>query len=510
MQHIHMVAICGIGMGSLAGLLKESGYHVTGSDENVYPPMSNQLAEMGIPVSIGYGALNLVPRPDLVIIGNAAKAGNPEVQAVLDNGLKYMSFPEALAEFFIRDRESLVVTGTHGKTTSTSMLAWVLENAGLSPSLMVGGVAKNFDKSFQIGTGRHFVLEGDEYQTAFFHRVPKFHYYRAKMAVINSLEFDHGDIFRDLAHIQETFRTHLIDQMPRDGFLAVCTDYPAVEPLLTNLPCALETFGLKAGATWQALEIEIGEEGTSFAVLRHGAPYGRFFLPLAGRHNVQNALGVIALCHRVGLTVAQIAQGLGTFQGVKRRQEIRGVVDDVIVIDDFAHHPTKVRESVRAVKARYPRRNVWAIWEPRTASSRRDFFQKDYARSFDSADRVVVADVFMPQMIEPERLFSSSRLVQDLTSAGQRAWNLPDAEAIVDLLSGEARPGDVVLVMSNGAFGNIHENLLKALRARSNGNQQPEEALRESLQAILAKERTRQEVADFSPRMLALTPQPAF
>lgn len=497
-----MVAICGIGMGSLAGLLKTAGYHVTGSDENVYPPMSHQLADMGIPVANGYGPHNLEPKPDLVIIGNAVKPGNSEVEAVMASGLTYMSFPEALAEYFIEDRTSLVITGTHGKTTSTSMLAWLLESADRSPSMMVGGVTKNFAKSFQVGSGPHFVVEGDEYRTAFFHKVPKFHYYRAKMAVINSMEFDHGDIFDNLEHIQDTFRQHLIARMPQDGFLSVCSDYPAAVELLPDIKCAYETYGFSGTPNWTATSIRITEEGTTFTVTHDGKQFGRFFMPIAGRHNVQNALGVISLCHRVGLTPAEIKEGLATYLGVKRRQEIRGVVDDVVVIDDFAHHPTKVRETVKAVKARFPRRRVWAIFEPRTQSSRRNFFQKDYAKSFDAADFVVVADVFMPDQIEPERLFDSARLVNDLTVGGHRAYQLPNADAIVEMLRKESRPGDVVLVMSNGAFDGIHDKLLHVLGERSLGNReaQPEEAAE-----VLAS----RGITEYRPRLMPLRAQPA-
>lgn len=515
-RHIHMVAICGIGMGSLAGLLKTAGYHVTGSDENVYPPMSHQLADMQIPVAIGYSPTNLEPRPDLVIIGNAAKPGNPEVEAVLAQGLPHMSFPEALAKYFICDRDSLVVTGTHGKTTSTSMLAWVLESAGRSPSFMVGGVAKNFEKSFKTGEGRHFVVEGDEYQTAFFHKVPKFHHYRAKMAVINSMEFDHGDIFKDLAHIQQTFRTHLIERLPVDGFLAVCSDFPAVKPLLTDVPCAHETYGLKTGADWLASDIVIDEEGTTFTVTRQGKLFGRFLVPMAGRHNVQNALGVIVICHRIGLTQDEISHGLGSYEGVKRRQEIRGVVDDIIVMDDFAHHPTKVRETVKAVKARYPRRTVWAVWEPRTASSRRDFFQKDYVKSFGAADRVVVADVFLPEAIEPDRLFNSRLLVEDLQNSGKKADFYPNADAIVEMMRREAHPGDVVLVMTNGAFDNIHEKLLRVFDERQSGEISPVEdsgvhraARRAALSAQCSTRAEQADTAEFLNPLLHLTPQPA-
>jgi UDP-N-acetylmuramate: L-alanyl-gamma-D-glutamyl-meso-diaminopimelate ligase len=477
MRHIHMTAICGIGMGSLAGLLKTAGYHVTGSDENVYPPMSTQLGDMGIEIVSGYRADNVVPRPDLVIIGNAVKPGNPEVQAVMDQGIPYMSFPEALAEFFIGERTSLVVTGTHGKTTSTSMLAWLLQSSGRSPSMMVGGVTKNFAKSFQVGEGPHFVVEGDEYRTAFFHKVPKFHYYRASMAMINSMEFDHGDIFTDIAHIQQTFKEHLIDRMPADGYLAVCTDYPAVAPLLKSIRCKYETYGLEGMPTWAAGKINISEDGTTFTVLRDGKPFGRFFMPVAGRHNVQNALGVIAMATRVGMSIAEIREGFATYLGVKRRQEIRGIVDDVVVIDDFAHHPTKVRETVKAVKARYPRRRVWAIFEPRTQSSRRDFFQQDYLKSFDAADFVVVADVFMPEMIEQDRLFNPARLADDLAQAGHRAYHMPGADSIVELLRRESRPGDVVLVMSNGAFDGIHDKTLAMLAERSRAEAAEDEVL---------------------------------
>jgi len=510
-RHVHMIAICGIGMGSLAGLLKTSGYHVTGSDENVYPPMSTQLESLGIRLNSGYCAENVADRPDLVIIGNAAKANNPEVQAVLESGLPYMSFPEALAEFFIQDRDSLVVTGTHGKTTSTSMLAWVLESAGHAPSLMVGGVSKNFDKSFKVGDGRHFVVEGDEYRTAFFRHEPKFRYYRPRYAMINSLEFDHADIFRDLAHIQETFREHLVTRMPEDGFLAVCTDYPAVDALLDSVTCPYETYGLKGTPIWGAHSIRISEEGTTFTVTREGRAYGRFFLPLAGRHNVQNSLGVIALAHRVGLSTVDIKQGLATYQGVKRRQDIRGKADDIIVIDDFAHHPTEVRETVKAIKARFPRRRVWAIFEPRTQSSRRNFFQKDYTRSFEAADFVVVADVFMPDQIEPERLFNSEKLVHDLVVGGHRAYHLPHADAIVAQLRIDAKPGDVVVVMSNGAFDGIHDKLLLTFAERAATSQQSaedEDTLVDTPQPVPSRT-ARQDVAEYRTRLGQLKVQPA-
>lgn len=464
--HIHMIGICGIGMGSLAGLLQAAGHQVTGSDENVYPPMSTQLAELGIVLVRGYDAAHLVPRPDLVIIGNAVRETNPEVRAVLDLHMDYMSFPGALAEFFIRDHDSIVITGTHGKTTSTALLAWVLEQAGLSPSLMVGGIARNFEKSFRVGQGRYIVLEGDEYRTAFFHPVPKFHHYRAKLAVINSMEFDHADIFRDIAHIQETFRTHLIGRIPADGFMAVCTDYAAVRALLDSIRCDFEGYGLEPGACWHAVDIDVTEQGTYFTVTRDGEPYGSFFLALAGRHNVQNALGVVAICHRLGLSSHELQRGFKTFLGVKRRQEIRAVADGVIVMDDFAHHPTKVRETVRAIKASYPRRTLWAVFEPRTQSSRRDFFQRDYAGSFDAADHVVVSDVFMAEQIEAQRLFDPARLVRDLVADGRSACHLPDADAIVEMLRHEVHHGDVVLIMTSGGFDGIHDKLVAALRGR--------------------------------------------
>ncbi|MHB2015447.1 MAG: UDP-N-acetylmuramate:L-alanyl-gamma-D-glutamyl-meso-diaminopimelate ligase [Candidatus Xenobia bacterium] len=464
-QKVHLIAICGMGMGTVAGLLKSAGYEVTGSDENVYPPMSHQLRDLGISFVEGYRPSNLDHNPDLVIIGNTCKENNPEVQAAFARGIPCMSFPQALAEFFIQDRTSMVVTGTHGKTTTTSIMAWILERSGRQPSFFIGGIAKNFGASFKMGEGREFVLEGDEYNTAFFNRVPKFMHYRPTLGLINSLEFDHGDIYPTLEHIKDAFRG-FVRLIPPSGFLAVCSDYPAARDVMSEARCNLQTYGLQGGAMWSATDIVSSERGTEFTVMKGQQVFGRFFMPLSGRHNVQNALGAMLLCHQVGVTPEEMRAAMASFEGVRRRQEVRGCVDDVIVLDDFAHHPTKVRETVKALKARYPTRRLWAVFEPRTASSRRDFFQKDYVASFMDAERVVIADVFRPDLIEPERLFDSRRLVSDLQSAGKMAMFHPNVDSIVEMMQQELQPGDVVLIMSNGAFEGIHDKILGMLEKR--------------------------------------------
>lgn len=464
-KKVHLIAICGMGMGTLAGLLKSAGYEVSGSDENVYPPMSTQLADLGIEICQGFSPDNIAHHPDLVIIGNTCKESNPEVQAAFAMGLNIMSFPQALAEYFIQDRTSLVVTGTHGKTTTTSMAAWLLHHAGRQPSFFIGGIAKNFNSSFQKGSGREIVIEGDEYNTAFFNRVPKFTHYRPTFGVINSLEFDHGDIYPTLDHIKAAFRT-FVKLLPAHGYLAACSDYPAVRDVMTEAQCTLETYGLQEGALWRAVDLVSSEEGTEFTVLHAGHDVGRFFLPCSGRHNVQNALAAMLLARRCGVSFDEIRAGLATFEGVRRRQDIRGTVDNVIVLDDFAHHPTKVRETVKALKARFPTRRLWAIFEPRTQSSRRDFFQKDYVTSFLDADRVVIADVFHPEQIEPDRLFNSRQLVHDLVEAGKAAHFMACADDIVSMFRQELLSGDVVLVMSNGAFDGIHDKTLRMLEER--------------------------------------------
>lgn len=461
-KHIHFIAICGTGMGSLAGMLKASGYHVTGSDQNVYPPMSTWLADQGIVPYSGFAPEHL-DGADLVIVGNAVSKTNPEVAAMLERGLAYRSFPQALAEFFIRDRHSMVVAGTHGKTTTTALLAWVLTSAGRDPGAMIGGAAKNFDGNFRVGAGRFVAVEGDEYDTAFFDKGPKFLHYRPRTAILTSIEFDHADIYRDLAHVISAFE-RFVDLIPRDGLLVAAAADERVTAVAARAACRVERYGFEAGSEWIAEGLQARGGGVSFDVRRAGGPFGRFHLPLIGRHNVMNALAVIAAAHGAGVSAAQIAEGFRTFRGIKRRQEIVGEARDVIVMDDFAHHPTAIRETLAAVKMGYPARRVWAIFEPRSATSRRAVFQTEFSEAFDLADEVVIAQPFASDKLSPEQRLDAQRLVSDLGRRGVHAAYAKTTDDIVRTIPPQLAPGDLVCVMSSGGFDGIHAKLLAAVR----------------------------------------------
>ncbi len=461
-KHVHLIAICGTGMGSLAGMLKASGYHVTGSDQHVYPPMSTWLAGQGIAPYSGFAAEHL-DGADLVIVGNAVSKSNPEVVAMLERGLAYRSFPQALAEFFIRERHAMVVTGTHGKTTTTALLAWVLTSAGRDPGAMIGGTAKNFDGNFRVGGGRFVAVEGDEYDTAFFDKGPKFLHYRPRTAVLTSIEFDHADIYRDLAHVMSAF-DRFVALIPRDGLLVAAADDERVSAVAGRAVSRVERYGFDAGSDWIAEGLRASEGGVAFDVRRKGQPCGRFHLPLIGRHNVMNALAVIAAAHDAGLAQAEIAEGLRTFRGIKRRQEIVGTERDVIVMDDFAHHPTAIRETLAAVKMGYPARRVWAIFEPRSATSRRAVFQTEFAECFDLADEVIIAQPFASDKLPVEERLDARRLVSDLGRRGVHAAYVPTTDDIVRIVAPQLTPGDLICVMSSGGFDGIHAKLLAALR----------------------------------------------
>ncbi|HET8761168.1 MAG TPA: UDP-N-acetylmuramate:L-alanyl-gamma-D-glutamyl-meso-diaminopimelate ligase [Nitrospiria bacterium] len=462
-KHVHLIAICGTGMGSLAGMLKASGYHVSGSDQNVYPPMSTWLAEQGIVPYSGFAPEHL-EGADLVIVGNAVSKANPEVVAMLERGLPYRSFPQALAEFFIRDRHSMVVAGTHGKTTTTALLAWVLTSAGRDPGAMIGGWAKNFDGNFRVGGGGVVAVEGDEYDTAFFDKGPKFLHYRPRTAILTSIEFDHADIYRDLAHVVSAFE-RFVELIPRDGLLVAAAGEETVARVAGRAASRVETYGFAAGSDWSAEGLSAREGGVSFDVRYAGARFGRFDLPLIGRHNVLNALAVIAAAHGAGLDAREIAEGFRTFRGIKRRQDVVGVANDVVVMDDFAHHPTAIRETLAAVKMGYPSRQLWAIFEPRSATSRRAVFQTQFAEAFDLADRVVIAEPFASEKLPVEQRLDAKRLVDDLGRRGVHAAHLANADDIVRTVAPQLAPGDVICVMSSGGFDGIHAKLLAALRA---------------------------------------------
>ncbi|HEY4948250.1 MAG TPA: UDP-N-acetylmuramate:L-alanyl-gamma-D-glutamyl-meso-diaminopimelate ligase [Acidimicrobiales bacterium] len=462
---VHLVAICGTGMGAMAGLLKEAGHEVQGSDRAFYPPMAERLQTWGIATLRGFDPAHLDPDIDLVIVGNVCRKDNPEAQAALQRGLPVMSFPQALSEFFIAGKSSVVVAGTHGKTTTAALLSYVLVEAGLDPSFLVGGIPQNFGKSFHLGQGGVFVVEGDEYDTAFFDKRPKFVHYRPKIVVLTAVEFDHADIYRDMEAYRAAF-AGLMSLLPADGLLVACADDPEVNAVASAAPCRVVTYGLGPGATWSAADIQPGEDATRFSLIRQGSHVGTVTLPLAGRHNVVNTLGVLAAAEALGVDVKRAAGYLTGFAGVARRMQVRGVVDGVTVIDDFAHHPTKVRETVRAVRARYPRSHLVAVFEPRTATSRRKVFQEAYPTSFAAADEVVVVPPFDAEKIPEAERFDSAALVAALQQNGQKAMLHENADEVVAALSSRLGQDAVVLIMSNGAFDNIHEKLLSALRAR--------------------------------------------
>jgi UDP-N-acetylmuramate: L-alanyl-gamma-D-glutamyl-meso-diaminopimelate ligase len=463
-SHIHLIAVCGVGMASLAGLLQSQGYRVTGSDENVYPPMSTYLKSIGIPVLSGYDPAHIVGRPDLVIIGNAVTRNNPEVQAVLDSNIRYISFPDALGKFLIGSRQSLVIAGTHGKTTTTALAAWSLTKAGLEPGFFIGGVPTNFGSGWNTGNGSHVVLEGDEYDSAFFDKGPKFLHYRPLRAVVTSLEFDHADIYRDLDHLKEAFRQFL-RLIPREGVVVACYDDTAVADVMDASSCRVVRYGDDCSFEWTAKNVRAEQGRTFFEPCYRAKPEARAEVALIGRHNVKNALAVYAMGREMGLAPQDLLSGFASFSGVKRRQEVKGERGGVLVIDDFAHHPTAVKETIDAVKAAYPGRRLWAIFEPRSNTSRRGIFAREFAHALATADRAVIAGLYMPEKIAaPERL-KPLEVVEEVNriAGASRARFVEQSAEIPPLIREEARPGDIVLVMSNGGFNGVQDKILHAL-----------------------------------------------
>ena len=469
-RHVHFVAIGGTGMGSLAGLLHARGLKVTGSDENLYPPMSDLLEGWGIPVHDTFRAEHVLQElPDLVVIGNAVRPDNPEACAAIGEGLAHRSFPDALYQLAMEGKHSVVVAGTHGKTTTTSLIGALLQGTERDPSLLVAGHSLDLGGSFREGQGAHFVVEGDEYDTAFFDKTPKFLHYGARTLIITSVEFDHADIYRDLDHVKEAFRA-CVAGLPADGTVVAALDHLNVEDVLRDAPCRVIGYSAaqESRAEWCAQSMVAEESGTSFDVLRAGVVEGRARVPLFGRINVENALCALATVVSLGVPLSEAIEVLGHFRGVKRRQEIRGEQRGVTVVDDFAHHPTAVRGSIEALRSRFPGRRLVALFEPRTNTSRRVVFQRDYAESFDGADWVVVSAVpegpIYSATGEVTEFFSAEQLARDLQSRGVDAVAIDGVEAIVARLAARCESGDVVLVMSNGAFGNIWQHLLEALR----------------------------------------------
>jgi len=465
-MRIHFIGICGTAMATVAALLKQKGCEVGGSDQNVYPPMSDFLDAERIPILAPFSADHIDTGLDLVVVGNAISRGNPELEAVLEKKIRYCSLPEVIREHFLWASRSIVIAGTHGKTTTTALTGWLLTHANLDPSVLVGGIALNFGdggSSYRSGRGRDFVIEGDEYDSAFFDKTAKFLKYLPDIAVVNNIEFDHADIYADLDAVRLAFR-RLVNLVPRSGLLLLGHDSPDAVALRGVAVSPVETFGTTDGATWQACEIEHADGITSFSLRHGGELVGRFQSPLLGMHNVRNAVAAVAAASRAGVPVSDLIAGLRAFRGVKRRLETVGVRQGVTVMDDFAHHPTAVHETLTALRTGYPSRRIWAVFEPRSASSCRRVFQDDFARAFGSADEVVVAGVFRSSLPETERL-SEDRLVADLRSRGQRARFVPEVDEIVRTIATEHHTGDIVVLMSNGGFGGIHQKLLQALDA---------------------------------------------
>jgi len=460
---IHLIGICGTAMATLAAMLKRRGHEVGGSDQDVYPPMSDFLASEQIPTLAGYAAEHIAGDIDLVVVGNAISRGNVELEEVLDRKIRYGSLPEAIREHFLWGARSIVIAGTHGKTTTTSLTGWLLTHGGADPSVLVGGIARNFGdhgSSYRMGQGRDFVIEGDEYDSAFFDKTAKFLKYLPDIAVINNVEFDHADIYADFDAVALAFR-RLVTLVPRRGLLLIGADSPGGRALVDKAVSRVQTFGT-GDADWQAHDLDSTGAATRFRVRRSGSPFGAFEVPLVGAHNVRNALAAIAVAAEVGVSVARIASGLRAFAGVKRRLEVVGVAGGVTVYDDFAHHPTAVAETLAGLRASNPSARIWAVFEPRSASSCRRVFQDDFARAFAGADEVLIAPIFRSKLPEAERL-SVPQLVRDLGARGQSAREADSIDEIVAAIAQNHRPGDLVVLMSNGGFGGIHQKLLRAL-----------------------------------------------
>jgi len=463
---VHLSGIAGTAMASLAGLLREHGHELTGSDQDVYPPMSTQLEALGIPVRSPYAAGNVPAGADVVVIGNALSRGNPEVEVVLDRKQRMSSMPAMLAEEFLRGRTSLVVAGTHGKTTTTSLLSYILHQAGRDPSFLIGGVPVDFERSYRLGAGAHFVVEGDEYDTAFFDKRPKFVHYMPDVAVIGNVEYDHADIYPDLASVQRAF-VHLMNLIPRRGLLVAGLETPALREILPRAQSPVETFGLGEGADWRAVDVRPSADGWRFRLLRRGADLGEFRLAVPGEHNLRNALAALAAANAAGVDPETARPALARFGGVKRRLEIRGRGRGVTVYDDFAHHPTAVRETLRALRSLLApgAGRLVAVFEPRSYTSRTRVFQEEFARSFQEADRVIVAAAHLPAKVPERDRISEGELVRAISELGKDARFVAGVDDIVSVLAAELKEGDRVVVLSNGGFGGIHDKLLRALGA---------------------------------------------
>jgi UDP-N-acetylmuramate: L-alanyl-gamma-D-glutamyl-meso-diaminopimelate ligase len=477
-KHTHLIGICGTAMASLAGMLNERGFRVTGSDSAAYPPMSEFLASLGIPVAQPFDAGNLKPHPDLVVVGNAISRGNAELEYVLDARIPFCSLPQILHDEFLRGMEVLVVAGTHGKTTTTSMLSWIFHCAGLEPSFLIGGIAENFGSSFALGQGKHFILEGDEYDTAFFDKGPKFLHYFPDAVILTSVEFDHADIYKDLDAVETAFK-RLVNLVPRRGTIVAIDIGDSVERCIAKAFCPVERYGLQGKTGWQIVNLHFEPARTSWTVLRAGLPWADFEFGLAGEYNVCNATAAAAMAAGCGISKEQIQTALRTFKSVKRRLEVKAQVKGVTIIDDFAHHPTAIAGTLTALRSRFPGSRLWVILEPRSNTLRRNVFQDELANSLALADEIIVAGVFKSESIAPAERLDLMAVGAELQQRGKRARIISGVDGIVMVVAPELRPGDVVAILSNGGFDGIYEKLparLKEIGAGAAGSKNPLEA----------------------------------
>ena len=450
-------------MGALAAMLQEAGYRVRGSDENVYPPMSTFLGSRGIPIMEGYRIENLEPLPDLVVVGNVVRRDNPEAMATVERGLPYWSMPNALHEFFLNASKPVVAAGTHGKTTTAALFTWLLTVAEMDPGCLVGGLMVNFQQSYRLGKGPYFVVEGDEYDTAFFDKGPKFLHYKPRICVVTSVEFDHADIFADLQAVEEAF-FRLVRSIPQHGLLVINADDPGASNLSQEARCRLATYGLREPADFKVEEVDYKVGATCFRIRGPQGFQASLISPLPGSHNLCNTMAMVVLGYELGLSISTIQEALNTFKGVRRRQEIRGEVSGVTVIDDFAHHPTAVQSTIEALRPFYGGRRLWAIFEPRTNSSKRRVFQQRYAAAFDGADLVIIKEPPALERIAPEERLSTQQLVEDVRARGVEALYFPDVDTMLPHILSQVKRDDVLLVMSTGSFDGLIDRLLKRLK----------------------------------------------
>lgn len=462
-SHVHLMGICGTAMASLAGLLKDQGFKVTGSDSNPYPPMSTQLESLGIQIQKPYASENLNPKPDFIIVGNVISATNPEAQAMVEYQIPFCSLPQAMGEFIIADRDSFVISGTHGKTTTTSIMSWTAELAGLNPGFLIGGIPKNFSQSFRSPKANTFIIEGDEYDTAYFDKVPKFIHYRPKNVILTSVEFDHADIYKDFQAVKDAFIT-LMKLIPTNGNLVFWGDDENVKSVSDS--CLIKnkfSYGFGPNCSFRCEITEETEGLTRFQVYKDNQVLGQFVTLLTGRYNILNATAVVAMSYLKELPFESVQKAISTFTGVKRRQEILGEPHGILIIEDFAHHPTAVRQTIEAIQNKYKGRKVFSVFEPRSATSRRKVFQKDYVDAFSIAHEVILAEAFNSQALAEDNRFSSAELISDLKNQGRTANVFTNSEQIVSYLKSHAKPKDMILIMSNGGFDGIYQKLLSVL-----------------------------------------------